>query len=298
MLERLPFEYFIKYLISKGFEVPVVASVLRDHGLYGGVANAVTAISNKMEMPTPFVPTEDKGSKADFIRTKDWLRREKIKDLWYPNKSAQEAYLILAHPELRENVQQLLLSPLRIENVVSRINSHHKSTLTVDGLRTFGHYFWNRNLLSMGEWVEYLNSVPGSKRAKKMLRVSPDMADMVVPWLSGMSGMPTNLHSGTIARRMRDLAFMKVLEIEQEDAGMDHSKTMKNYMDVIRGAESELRQSDVALKDVLGAFEKFHMKTDESRVPSIEEVAGPNYSHSGEGTDGDEEKKRDLLGDT
>jgi hypothetical protein len=61
---------------------------------------------------------------------------------------------------------------------------------------------------------------------------------------------------------------------------------MKNYMDVIRAAESEMRQSDVALKDVLAAFEKFRLRKDKKTIPAIEEVAGPNFSQSGEGTDG------------
>jgi hypothetical protein len=101
----------------------------------------------------------------------------------------------------------------------------------------------------------------------------------------GYSGPPANLNTGTVSKRIRDVAFMKILEIERNPATLAHSKMMKNYSDVVKMAESEMRQSDVALKDVLQAFEKFRLRRDDSTVPAIEEVAGPNYSRSGEGTD-------------
>jgi hypothetical protein len=282
MPNRSPSEYFIKFLLSQQeHETGQILRVLEDFGLDGlNVAYIKQLESGMKPFPDPWDPTEKDGP------TKHYLKKHGIHDLWFPHQHVKEAYTILSSPQLRADVQQLLLSPLRVEEVTKRINKHHDIKLTVEGIEAFRHYFWNKSLLSMGEWVEYLEERPLASESITMLRISPDVAQSLVPWIAGMSGPPANLNTGTVARRMRDIAFLKVLEIERSPATLAHSKMMKNYADVIRGMEAEMRQSEVALRDVLKAFEKFRLRKDESTTPSIEEVAGPNYSHSGEGTGG------------
>lgn len=282
MVSRSPSEFFIKFLLSQGEHEPAqVLRILEDFGLEGLTVGYIKKLQIGMEpRPDPWDLTDPEG------QTKTYLRKHGIHDLWFPHKHVQEAYKILSAPQLRADVQQLLLSPLRIEEVVARLNKHQPMQLTVEGVEAFRHYFWNKSLLPMSEWVEFLEERPLANENITMLRISPDVAQSLVPWIAGMSGPPASLNTGTVARRMRDVAFLKVLEIERQPATLAHSKMMKNYSDVIRGMEAEMRQSEVALRDVLKAFEKFHLRKDDTAVPAIEEVAGPNYSRSGEGTGG------------
>lgn len=282
MPQRSPCEHFIKFLISQREHEPnVILRLLEDFGLDGLTSSYIKRLQTNMEpFPDPWEP-----QRPGDTPTRVFLKKHGIRDLWYPNTAVKEAYTILANAQLRADVQQLLLSPLRVEEVVRRLNERHKIKLTVEGLEAFGHYFWKKSLLSMGEWVEYLEGRPDAYTTVTAMIASPDKAEMMVPWVTGLAGPPPNLNTGTVARRVRDVAFMKILEVERNPATLAHSKMMKNYMDVIRAAESEMRQSDVALKDVLQAFEKFRLRKDATTVPSIEEVAGPNYSNSGEGTD-------------
>jgi hypothetical protein len=280
MLPRSPSEYFIKFLLSKQEHTPeVILRMLTDFGLEGISVAYIKKLDDSMDpYPDPYDPIGDAESKA-------FLKRQGIHDLWFPLPHVQEAYKILSSPDTRSDLEQLLLSPLRIEDIVTKVNSHKSIKLTVEGVQAFAHYFWNKKLLTMGEWMEYLRDRPMAEQRTSILRVSPDMAQALVPWLAGLSGPPITLNTGTVSRRMRDIAFLKVLEIEHQPATLAHSKMMKNYMDVITAGENEMRQSDVALKDVLAAFDKFRLRKDDARVQSIEEVAGLNYSKSGEGTD-------------
>lgn len=282
-MNRSPSENFIKFLISKReHETDTILRILEDLGLDGITSGYIKSLMLKMEAERPNeFDIDDEGTRA-------YLKKHQIKDLWFPNGHVQEAYSILSNPQLRSDVQQLLLSPLRVEQIVKRLNDHHQVVLTNEGVAAFGHYFWNKSLLSMEEWIDYLDGRSSSYSSITALRASPDMAETMVPWVIGLGGPPANLNSGVVSRRIRDVAFLKVMEIERQPATLAHSKMMKNYMDVVRGAESEMRQSDVALKEVLGAFEKFRMRKDEMKIPSIEEVAGPNFSKSGEGTDEDD----------
>lgn len=278
---RSPSEYFIKYLISKReHDENMILSIMEDFELDGRTAKYVKDLKRRMEpFPEPWLPGKKDPASIAF------LRKHGIKDLWYPNAQVKEAYTILGIPQLRADVEQLLLSPIRVEEVVSRLSKHHNIILTIEGVVAFGHYFWNKKLLSIDAWVKFLEDRPGSYKRTTALRMSPDMAPSVVPWITGLTGPPPGFNSGTVSKRVRDAAFVKVLEIEHQPATLAHSKMMKNYGEVIRTAESEMRQSDVALKDVLKAFEKFRMRKDVDAIPSIEEVAGTNFSMSGEGTD-------------
>ena len=233
--------------------------------------------------PDPWVlsPVGDPG----YEDTMEYLRKQNIHDLWFPTPAVQEAFRILGDPRLRESVEQFILSSMRFEEIAAKLNKHLNAGVTVEGLSSFQHYFWNRRLLSMSEWVAFMDHKPNAYDRITTITASPDVQDMVVPWLAGLSGPPPNINTGVVARRMRDVAFMKVLEIERQPASIVHSKMMKNYMDVITAAENEMRQSDVALKEVLQAFEKFRMKKDLGKTLSIEELAGINYSKSGAGTD-------------
>lgn len=296
-MPRSPAEYFTRYLISQQDHSPeVIFNLLEDIGLHNTLFDPVNEesiirLSRSMgEPPEPWEPT-----KSD--ECKEYLRRNGIYDLWFPNAGVQEAYRILNKPQLRSDVEQLILSPMRVEEIIQRMVRHRGITLTVEGINAFEHYFWNKGLLSMQEWVRYLDCRPAYYERATALTASPDMAHVLVPWISGMAGPPATLNTGTVSKRIRDVAFMKVLEIEKSPATLAHSKMMKNYMDVIKIAESELRQSDVALKDVLQAFDKFRLRRDDTEIPSIDQVAGPNYSKSGEGTDGPHALTDEIMED-
>jgi len=283
-IRRSPAEYFIRFLISRReHEVGTLMTILEDHQMASVGRRYLEELQEKMEpFPDPWaISPEAEG----YEETMAYLRKQNIHDLWFPTAAVQEAFRILGEPRLRENVEQLILSSLRFEEIVAKINKYHNTSLTVDGLASFQHYFWNRRLLSMSEWIAFMDHKPNAYDRITTLTASPDVQEMVVPWLAGMSGPPPNINTGVVARRMRDVAFMKVLEIERQPASIIHSKMMKNYMDVITAAENEMRQSDVALKEVLQAFEKFRMKKDTGRTLSIEELAGTNFSKSGAGTD-------------
>jgi len=283
---RSPSENFIKFLISKKeFQPAQIIAMLEDYGLHYNVTTESLRTLQRLlgEIPDPEDIT---GNVLEQRASKDWYRKHGILGLWVPSDDVRGAYALLTQSRIRKDLEPLLLSPLRIEEVTNRINKHHSISLPATVIEAFGHYFWNKNAMSMKEWMVFLAERGDAWSSTVALKASPDVASMVVPWVTGMSGPPPNLNTGFVARRMRDVAFMKVLETERDPATIDHSKMMKNYMDVIKASESEMRQSDVALKDVLKAFEKFRMKRHDTAVPSIEDVAGMNYSQSGGGTDG------------
>jgi len=295
---KSPAEYFIRFLFSRReSDVDTVEAVLDDHEIVYPTSRYLERVRSSLDpYPDPFVTIPSKKAKEAHLTTRQWLKRKGIHDLWYPNEAVQEAYRILGEPRVRAMAEDLLLSPLRVEEVATQINGHYKIHLTPEGVSTFGHYFWNKMLLTDNEWMDLLQERRPNAASQAIVRAAPDVANMVVPWVTGLSGPPPNITSGSVARRVRDVAFMKLLEIERKPAGEENSRTMSQYMKVICSAENEMRQSDVALKDVLAAFEKFRLNKDVQQVPSIEKVAKLNYSQSGAGTGAGNNSR--LLEDT
>jgi hypothetical protein len=280
---KSPAEYFIRYLFSKrDVEVGTVEAMLDDHEIVYPSTRYLQKVRLSLSpFPDPFIETPSKKAKEQHLATRQWLKKKGIHDLWYPTEPVQEAFHILGEPRVRAMVEDYLLSPMRVEDVTTQINRHFKINLTPDGVQTYGHYFWNKLLLTDDEWMSLLQERKPRGAGKDVVRVAPDVANMVVPWLTGLSGPPPNITSGAVARRIRDSAFMKLLEIERQPAGEENARTMAQYTKTICSAENEMRQSDVALKDVLTAFEKFRLSKDPQQVPSIEKVAKLNYSQSG-----------------
>ena len=293
---RSPAEYFIRYLFClREHEVETVEAILDDHEIPYPAGSYIRKVQDSLKpFPDPFVPVPKKKDKGAHLATRQWLKRKGIHDLWYPTESVQEAYRILGEPRVRAMKEDLLLSPMRVEDVTAQLNKFFKISLTPDGVATFGHYFWNKLMLTDDEWMNLLDERKPQGAARAIIKVAPDVANMVVPWVTGLSGPPPNITSGSVSRRVRDTAFRKLLEIERAPAGEIDAKTMSLYMKVITAAENEMRQSDVALKDVLTAFEKFRLNKSTDPVPSIEKVARLNYSQSGGGTGGEANNNRLL----
>ena len=275
MIGRSPSEFYVKYLLSlQKYDVDMVVQIAEDFGLCAVTPTYIRSLLRRIE---PF-PSKDMLND----RSRQWLKTQGIHDLWFPTPAVQEAYSILSEAQMRSDLEQMLLSPLKPAEIVDRLKKHYDFNLSVEGVEAFSHYFLKKSLLSADDCISLLDGSPRGYAAATVLRTSPDMAMSVVPWVIGLGNPPTNITSGTVARRTRDIAFLKVLEIERHPATIAHSKMLKNYGDVIKGMEDEMRQSDVVLKDVLRVFEKFQLNRDNRKIPTIEEVAGGNYSQSGE----------------
>ena len=285
---RSPAEFFIRFLFSRQeYATDTVEGILDDHELAYPMASAryLERIKESLTpFPEPFVAVPKKKDKSAYLATCQWLKRKGVHDLWYPTEAVQEAYRILGEPRVRALTEDLLLSPMRVEEATVQLNRYFKINLTPEGVSTFGHYFWNKILLTDDEWMSLLDERKPRGVAQTIVRAAPDVANMIVPWVTGLSGPPTNITSGSVSKRIRDVAFLKLLEIERQPACELHSRTMAQYMKVVCAAESELRQSEVALNDTLAAFKKFDLRKDAKPVPSIEQVAKLNYSQSGAGT--------------
>ena len=301
---RSPCEYYIRYLITvQQAELPEIDPPETEEGeeeqeppskfvpediirhleglqLDGMNHSYIRQLIESMQpFPDPFFP------QGSDLKTRKYLREHKIYDMWNPTQAVQEAKLILVDAYLREKLEPLLLSPMTHTNIARRLRKYTSVALTRDGVGAYGHFFWNRKLLSQGEWLRYLDGRPNRNIYSQSLLTSPDVALQHLPWVVGISGPSQSFNSAEAAARIGQIALKQALELEHKPASFETTNSLRNCMVTIEKADQVMRKSDVALRDVLKQFQKFRMKVDEAKVIDINQLTSGNYSKSGEGTD-------------
>jgi hypothetical protein len=292
-IPRSPSEYFIRFLISAQasatedeLNANEIIQTLEGLGLDGLSQSYIREVAKTMEpRPDPYVP----DNPADRP-TRDYLRLHKIYDMWFPNKGVREAQLILSDQFLREKLEPLLLSSMPHPTIARKLRRYTSIALTAEGVTAFGHYFWNRKLLTQSQWMDYLQGMTFRNVYVQSLVTTCDMVSRHLPYVMGIKGPGNAFNSAEAAARMGQIAFKYALELEHRPATLDNTMALKNCMSTIEKADVIMRRSDVALRDVLRQFQKFRMKLDEAKIIDVHQLTDGNYSKSGEGTDAEDEE--------
>ena len=298
-IPRSPSEYFIRFLLSKQYlenpdspeaEVGDVTGrfvpddilryleTLQLDGLNHQYIREV--IASMLPFPTPFIPLD-----ASHKASRAFLKTHKIYDMWHTTAAVIEAQQIVLDGYLREKLEPLLLSCLTPTQLIRRLRKYTSITLTISGLEAYGHYFWNRRLLSQGEWLRYLENRPNRNVYNQSLMTSPDLAVSHLPWVVGISGPSPTFNVAEAAARIGQIALKHALELEHKSATAETTMALRNCMVTIEKADQVMRRSDVALRDVLKQFQKFRMRVDDAKLLDVQQLTGGNFSKSGEGTD-------------
>lgn len=281
---RSPCEYYIKYVISREdeFNDQTVMDQLDRLGLDGLNLGYIRRVQEEMgPRPDPFLPQD-----PTHTVTRRWLKVNKIYDMWANTAASREAMAILQDNYLQEKLRPLLLSSLHPAIIAKRLRKFTSIPLTRDGVMTYRHYFWNRMLMTQGQWLEYFDGQTGTNVLAQGLLTPADLAQRHLPWVVGISSPPSDFNMVEAAARIGQIAVKHAIELENQRCSVDTSAALRNCMTTLKEANNILRQSDVALQDVLKQFQQFRMKMDRAKVVDIKMLTPPgNYSKSGEGTD-------------
>ena len=292
-IPRSPSEFYIRFLLSSQpdlgedeLNANAIMETLDSIGLDGLSPSYIREVAKSMSpRPDPYQPDNPHDRKS-----REYLKTQKIYDMWYPNRAARESQLILMDTFLREKLEPMLLSSLSHSDIARKLRKYTSIALTAEGVTAFGHYFWNRRLLTQPQWLEYLKGRTFANVYVQSLVTSPDMAPQHVPYVAGLTGPGQIFNSAEAAARMGQIAFKYALELEHRPATLDNTLALKSCMGVVEKADAIMRRSDVALRDVLRQFQKFRMRLDDARVIDVKQLTDGNYSKSGEGTDIEDEE--------
>ena len=266
-----PAEYWVKFLMSRREHTFTEIEGMCEMALLSGVKTEhMQYLRYRFEesAPVPF-----RGHDIRHRPSTTFLRQEGIYDAWHRGKPMRAAIDLLAESRVRALVETFILSPLKPEQAVAKIKKSTGHCLDVKTYELFRHYFWNPELLSGEEWGEYIaRRRVAHQDWLRLARTSrgPKGVQLLL-WKTG-TGPIRHVDVGKMFAHMRNVAFMKVLEMEHEPAGKDHAAAFRNYVQSAKLAQEEVTASAAAMADVLDSFKAFKMATVDDEVLSLAEL--------------------------
>jgi len=150
-LRRSPSEYFIRYYLTMEQEMApeqVVADMeFGGHVMPDDPLGYVMRMSAELEerMPDPFRPNDLRHAASQMF-----LQRERIWDMWHPNRIVLDAARMQETEVLREQARAMLAAGFNHPAVASVLSQLQENFLE-DSVRLFEHYFWNMRIFTVLE---------------------------------------------------------------------------------------------------------------------------------------------------
>ncbi len=253
--------------------------------LGGLTLEELESIRDEMEFPVPYrphVPTH--GTSQRF------LRREGVYDAWRNGPDMKLAKRVLESNAIRQAVETFILSPVKPEQAVRKIQQKLDFYLTVRAYELYKHYFWNRDLLTGLEWGDFIQTRNAANRQLLQLANESRGATgaQLLLWKMGMGGL-RQMEANRGFTNARNVSFMMLEQISMREPSKYHSEMWLNYLKAAKMAQEAVDASSSAVQDVVESFNAFRMRHEETNAPSIKELTGGNFSPA-ESADGGEDE--------
>ena len=271
-----PAEYFIKYLIIRhpDWEDAQIMKHVQDWGFLSPDDKYLPFLRQAL----PPVPQDFDPIDITHRPSQAYLRQLGILELFRNPPSMQEAWDILARPEQRFVVEQVILSGLDLKVTAQRVNKRHGWFLSEEGLRTFRHFFWNTKLLTFDEWGRFLFG-RSAMYERQMALLQGDQR-VALHHLRIDQGIESKI----MIQRAQEIAYFTMEEVDlKPGTAPDKVKAISVLAKAVVECHEALSTSDMALKDVLKQFERFRMEHPHPSPQDIRALAPlGNFSGGGQ----------------
>jgi len=280
-----PATYWAKFYLSRRTHSPEqIQGLLQVNDLGGLSVEEIEAINDEMVYPIPYrphVPTH--GASQRF------LRKEGVYDAWRDGPDMRQAKQVLESNALRQAVETFILSPVKPEQAVRKIQQKLESYISVRAYDLYRHYFWNSDLLTGLEWGDFIQTRDAANRQLLQLAVDSRGANgaQLLLWKMGMGGL-RQMEANRGFTDARNISFMMIQQIAMLEPSRHHSEMWLNYIRAAKMCQEAVDASGSAVQDVVESFNSFRLRHEESNTPSIKELTGGNYSPAENAEDGED----------
>jgi hypothetical protein len=271
-----PAKYWIKFYLSRKLHTHQRITELLSLVDLGGIdADQVKIVEDDMRFPIPFRPANISHKPSQIF-----LRQERIYDAWRGKQVMQQAEAILGTKDLRDIVETFILSPLKPEQAVIKINQKiPDANMSVKVYDTFQHYFWNRSEMSGDKWGAFISERKHANKEWLQLAMDSRGASGVqtVLWKTGV-GSVRQMEANKIFTDLRNAAYMSAMQIALRSPNRHHAEMLLSYTRAAKLAQEGVESSENAVRDVVKAFNAFKMRHVQTNIPSVKQLTGGNVS--------------------
>ena len=265
-----PAEFFIKYLLvaDEGISPESINSTLELHGISSVSDDDLSLIRQEVAgRPDDFRPW-DKAHRP----TTSWLKKKRIYSLFHPDASTKEMKTaILGSARTREKVDRLLLG-----NVSYLESSHRLAKLGMAvsdaAIGEYCHYFWNTKVMGVSDWAFYLDR--DSSERTSAVRSAYSLAMLAGPEAAMYRvGVQKQLDGKKIMMEVQSELYHTFLETKTLPLSAKKVEMLSALARGLARIDERVQAGDSALQETLKKFEKFKVLHNETKPPSLLDLA-------------------------
>jgi hypothetical protein len=264
---RAPSEYYIKYLVLAGTSDTRVGKLLDQMG-HPRPGHAYTKrLRDSLTPPRPFRIGGGRSSR----QTTKWLTRHKLYPLFVRDAHMDEATDILGQHDLRLVLETFLLAGVGVDEIIDTVVQRFGRELPEQTIRYYGHFFWNRSLLTPQEWGDWLKDYRYGPQLKGVYDEGPQMAK----WRLGFNN---RMDANDMLKVVRDESFHRFMQTHTMANDVGTAKVAATWAGTFFEAHKNLASGDTQLAEVISRFEALVLHRGGDKIVPLDQLAGANHT--------------------
>lgn len=250
---KFPCEYFLKHLlVMQGSEG--VAEYIQKYGYPEPSAEYLAKLHAEVQKnrPVPFIPRSRK--------VRSWRRRLKISSAAIRSPLMVKAERWTRSTIIRTALEMLLIAGLPPEQVANNMTLLAGVTFEVEAVQLYAHYFWNRSVLTYGEWQIFLEHYPNGRELRYLYTVDPAVA----LWKTGV--IP-DVDDSVALDRLQGDTYMRMQELNTHPNTLKTAMTHSYWAGTYFKTKEEKRQGAHALTKILHHMHEMSLLLRSGKIP-------------------------------
>lgn len=259
-MNRQPNEFWLKYMLL--FSGATLEQIVQTANLYQMIPPTLEylrALRDQLEQtkPSPF--------RMSSHATRNWVRRQRIMSMAAGEQSAVAARELLADNRLRPILETLLMTDLDLGKVVEHVYTLTGRTVSKEVVDRYRHYFWNRELMSLNDWNEYLADHPRGRDLLSCQRQGEEFA----LWKLGHR---VELSKQDILQTVLHESAMRFVELNGHHNGIKTATAAKFWAENVFKSIEALDRTGDSVKQVVDSLRELSIKLGKREISSVERL--------------------------
>ena len=250
---KFPCEYYLKHLLATQAPGPVAEHIQRY-----GYPQPEEAYLAKLRAevyktrPVPYIPKSRK--------VRSWRRRLKISSAHVKSPQMVKAERWTRSTIIRTALEMLLIAGLPAPQVAENMTLLSGTTFEIETVQLYTHYFWNRDVMTYGEWQTFLEHYPNGRELRYLYTVDPAVA----LWKTGV--LP-DLDDSAALDRLQGDSYMRMQELNAHPNTLKTAMTASYWSGIYYKTKEEKRQGAHALTKILHHMHEMSLLLRKGKIP-------------------------------
>lgn len=259
-MNHQPHEYWLKYmLLFSGATLDQIVQAARLYQMVPPTLEYLRALRDQLDgtKPSPF--------RMNSGATRAWVRRQRVMSMANNDPAATEARELLSDNKIRPILETLLMTDIDLNKVVLHVHTMTGRAVSKEVVDRFRHYFWNRDIMSLSDWMAYLDDHPNGRDLLSCRKQGEEFA----LWKLGHR---VELSKQEILQTIMHESAMRFVELNGYSNGMKTAMAAKFWADNVFKSVQALDQTGDSVKQVVDNLREVAIKLGRREISSVEKV--------------------------